>query len=260
MPFAGRAMLLNPGVDTLQDTTNIRAYYDIREHDGSSNITDLSGNGYTLIGDAAGTSTTTSPGYITFDGTNDRYYTTLNYQGTNSISEMSVFAWIRTTFSAGVAGTWDNLAWSIWDFDRSEYFSFSLNGPGELSWSGQAGNLGGIGIAPYFDIVGSGGTYNDGDWHCIGITYSVANQEIVMYADGQVDTTFTANGSMSGLGSTTRRYAAFGDGSEIDNTTTRAYNDLYYEGDISQLWYWDNRTLTSAEVLKNYNDTKSRYN
>jgi len=52
----------------------------------------------------------------------------------------------------------------------------------------------------------------------------------------------------------------FGDGSEIDNTTTRAYNDLYYEGDISQLWYWDNRTLTSAEVLKNYNDTKSRYN
>lgn len=183
---------------------------------------------------------------------------TLVYGGGNgTISEMTVLAWTRTTFNSGTPGTWANGNWAILDFDRSDVFSFAMNDSGEVQMSGRPGNAGGIGSGTYFDIVGSG-SYNDGNWHLVGWTYSVANQEIIMYADGAVDKTFTANGSMSALGAGTTRYGIVGDGSEAGSPGSNQ-NNIFYDGDIGAIYFWDNATLSSGSIQDIYNNTKARY-
>lgn len=196
--------------------------------------------------------------YFSFDGINDRgYIKTLNYGGGNTISEMSVFAWIRTSYNGGTPSIWNQNNWSLLDFDRSEVFTFALNGTGELQMSGRSSNTGGIGSG-YYDILGNLRN-NDGNWHYVGWTFSVANQKIIMYVDGQVDKTFTANGGMTALGYGVTRYGLIGDGSEA-TYEGGAGNDIFYEGDIASLSFYDGKSLTLSEILQNYNALKGRFN
>jgi len=216
--------------------------------------TDLSGNGYDVI--LNGPVFVTSPNHFSFDGTNDRgYVKTLNYGGGNTISEMSVFAWIRTTYNSGTPGVQDSNNWSLLDFDRSEVFTFAINGTGEVQIGGDSSNYGGF--PANYDLVGTARN-NDGNWHYIGYTFSVANQKIVMYVDGQVDRTHTANGSMTALGAGATRYGLIGDGSEAGSEGGSG-NNIYYDGDIAQLTFYDGKALTSSEVTQNFDALKGRY-
>ena len=220
-------------------------------------VSDLSagGNDLTLVNSPTYVSST--PKHLSFDGANDYgWLANLNYGSNNTISEMSVFAWIRTDrASSGTLNSFDSSNWAILDFDRSEVFDVFLNGQGQLSWAGRAGNNGGIG-GSNFDIVGVE-QLNDNAWHLIGVTYSVTNQEIVMYVDGAVDETFTANGNLNALGtSRSTRYGIVGDGSEASGANG-SRNNIYYDGDIASILFYEDTALTSQQAVDMWNGQKS---
>ena len=214
--------------------------------------TDLSGNGYNAIRSGA----TFSNDHFSFDGTDDYFYlTSLNYGGGTTISEMSVFAWVRTTYNSGTVGVWDNNNWSLLDFDRSEVFTFAVNDTGEVQMSG-ASTTTGFSDANY-DLVGNA-RINDGNWHYIGWTFSVSDQKIIMYVDGEVDAELIPSGSMTALGSGVTRYGIIGDGSEAD-IENGDKNNIYYEGDIGVIQFYDDKVLTLTEVKQNFNALRGRY-
>ena len=64
-----------------------------------------------------------------------------------------------------------------------------------------------------------------------GYTFSVSNQEIIFYVDGVVDKTYTADGTMTALGTapTSRnRYGFLGDGSEA-SSQNGGRNGIYFD-------------------------------
>lgn len=191
--------------------------------------------------------------YLSFDGTDDYILLdNLNYGNSNRIAEMSVFCWVRTTFNSGTVGSWNNTNWSILDFDRSEVFTFTLNGTGEVQMSGRDG------VNNYFDIVGTQ-RCNDGKWHHIGWTYSSSANEIIMYVDGDIDRTHTyGNLGELGTGGSTR-WGVIGDGSERSSSGSTSRNNIYFQGDIAKLEFYDNKVLTPTEVRRNYNAFKRRF-
>ena len=226
----------------------------IKSYPGSGTTwKDLTGNGYDVILQNGPVFNTN---HFTFDGTNDRgYVKTLNYGSGNTISEMSVFAWIKTTYNSGSVGVWNSTNWSLLDFDRSEVFTFAINPTGEVQMSGRSSNSGGNGT--YYDLVGTKRN-NDGNFHYIGWTFSVPNQQIIMYVDGEVDKITTANGNMTALGSGTRRYGIVGDGSEAGSEGSTG-NGIYYNGDIAIIQFYDGKAFTASEVKQNYNASKGRF-
>ncbi|MDC0014420.1 thrombospondin type 3 repeat-containing protein, partial [Flavobacteriaceae bacterium] len=212
---------------------------------------DLSGNGYdvNLFSGVSYQNTTESiEKYFDFDGSNDyAAIENLNYSSGFSLTELSVFAWVKTTYNNGILNVWDSNNWSIVDFDRSEQFNLSIAGKGQVAMSGRPGNNGGIGNS-YFDIVGTQ-TVNDGNWHHIGYTYSVSNQKIVFYVDGQIDKTYAANGNLNGLGAS-RRYGFIGDGSEAGGYNG-SKNDVFYDGSIATIELY-HTALSPEEIAQNF--------
>ena len=239
-------------------------FLDINDSDsygGTGNtISDLSvsGNDLTLVNSP--TYTATTPKHFSFDGTNDYgWLANLNYGSSNTISEMSVFAWIRTDrANSNTLNVYDSSNWAILDFDRSEVFNVYLNGQGQLSFSAAPSNRGGIGSGNFMDIVGVD-QLNDNVWHLIGITYSVTNQEIVMYVDGAVDETFTANGNLNAMGiNRSTRYGIVGDGSEA-GSENGSRNNIHYEGDIASILFYEDTALTAQQVTDMWNGQKSTF-
>lgn len=212
------------------------------------------GNGATLVGP---TYVSGSDAHFDFNGTSHYAYSNgLVYGNGSTLSEVSCFAWIRTTYNVGTAGTWDNNNWSLWDFDRSEVFTFALNGTGEVQFSAASSAYGGF--SSLYDLVGTAQN-NNGAWHMVGWTFSVANQEIKMYVDGSLDRTHTPpSGSFTALGSGTTRYGIIGDGSEA-TSPNGSKNGIYYEGDIGQILFYENKALTLSEVTQNWNATRGRF-
>lgn len=213
------------------------------------------GNGATLVGP---TYVSGSDAHFDFNGTSHYAYSNgLVYGNGSTLSEVSCFAWVRTTYNSGTAGTWENSNWALLDFDRSEVFTFSLNGTGEVHFSGTSSANGGFSSTQY-DLVGTARN-NNGAWHMVGWTFSVANQEIKMYVDGSLDRTHTPpSGSFTALGAGLTRYGYIGDGSEA-LTPNGGGNGIYYDGDIGQILLYENKALTLDEVTQNWNATRGRF-
>lgn len=250
MSLSHSPKIVTDGLRMCFDVGNIKSY-----PGSGTDWLDLISN---VTATAAG-SPTFNTGYVNFNGTSRFSLDTVSYGGGTTIAEMSVFAWIRTTFDDGTAAgstTISSANWAILDFDRSEVFTFAIDGGGEVHIAGRPSSTGGY--TTYLDIKGTA-TVNDGNWHYAGYTYSVANQEIVTYVDGEVDVTFTPSvGSFGNLGSGSTRYGVIGDGSEA-GTPGGGANDVYYEGDISAIHFYDNKALTASEVKNNYKALKSRF-
>ena len=205
-------------------------------------------------------------GSLIFDGINEyMYITKLNY-GTSSdngtISELTVLCWIKTSYSNGINtadGGYDSANWSFLDFDRSEVFNLFVEGGGQLKFSGRSANNGGF--STYYDL--GAGTHssrlvNDGNWHQVGVTFSVAAQKIRFFIDGVMIRSVSANGNMTALGSGLRRYGIIGDGSEA-GTVNGTRNNVYYQGQIGSILMYDSKSLTSAQMKQNYLATKGRF-
>jgi hypothetical protein len=217
-------------------------------------------NGYDAV-HVNGPSFSASGKYFGYDGTNDYSYIKNLWYGdsySRRINELTVLCWMRTTFNSGNVlsnggGTGDN--WSFIDFDRSDVFNFYPNGNGRLGFAGRSSNSGGF--SGYYDLVGSS-SINDGDWHFVGVTFSVSAQKIIFYIDGEIDSTNTANGSMNGLGYGAKRYGFIGDGSEAGSqNSTRNY--IYYQGDIASLIMYDDIALSENRINRMYRAKKGRF-
>ena len=186
-------------------TDNLEFYVNalrLDSYNGSgNNWNDLSGNNYDvrLYNTTFDDSNELFSKHLEFNGTSSYgAIRDLNYNDTVNLEEISVFAWVRTEYDNGLSDRWDLDNWAIIDFDRSEKFQLNVTGSGNIAFSGYSTNRGGISEAQYFDIIGENSNVNDGNWHYIGFTYSVANQKITLYLDGQIDKEYTANGNLEG--------------------------------------------------------------
>ena len=178
-----------------------------------------------------------------------------NGSDNGTISELSAFAWVRTTYNAGTAGAYDSGNWSLIDWDRSEVFNLTIGGGGDIQFAGYSSNSGGL--STYYDIW-SNSTMNDGLWHYVGVTFSVEDQEIIFWLDGERDGVYSANGNMTALGARSRRYGFIGDGSEAPSFNS-SRNSIFYEGDIAEIHMWDDRKLTPEEIYMHYQATGHKY-
>ena len=181
IPFISNAQVVTSGLVLHVDANDGNSY------PGNGNTwTDLTGNGNNIIlnGPTFRSTNETVAKYFEFDGTDDRgAIENLNYGSNYSLTEFSVFSWMKTSYNVGTEGVWDNVNWSLVDFDRSEQYNLVITGRGRVAMSGKPGNTGGIGPSPsgeaqYLDIIGDQ-IVNNGNWHYVGYTYSVANQNIV---------------------------------------------------------------------------------
>jgi hypothetical protein len=175
---------------------------------------------------------------LTFDGTDDYFpvHSNLYYDASSSLNDLAVFSVFLTNYTGG-----GNDNWAFLDFDRSEFFNFYVRGSGELGLSYTG--------ASTSDIYGNT-SLNDGAVH-IGaglFQNSLTNESILRY-DGVEDLAVddVANGFTIGTNST--RYGFVGDGSEAA-VYDGSKNDVFYEGQMGELIYFENYALTSQEIQR----------
>ena len=209
---------------------------------GTSTWTDLSTNGVnqTVTGATLGQNF-----YYSFDGSNDSI--AVNQNGASPDSNVSHTGygsftgaynnpytfefWIRTTDSGG-----NNIFGQpiVGRDDGDLYGQISVRG-GKLSFSLYNGS---------WEYQESTTSINDGSWHhCVVVHY--ANQTTDLYVDG----TKEVNAASLTL-SVTRRFKM--------TTLMAGYTGEYIAGDLAQFRLYDT-TLTSAQVLQNYNATKTNF-
>ena len=241
----------------------------------SSSWNDLSGSGHNALlrGGLENNYLSSEKAYEFNNGTTGEYavIANLNYGGGKTIAEMSCFVWMRTDFDNGATdGIFSELNWALIDFDRSEVFNLYINGDGFLAFSGNTSNIGGIGTnmvngtSSLFDIAANGRAaldtigavdtslkVNDGNYHYVGVTYSVAKQRIILWIDGVAKFVATGNGNLGALGNGAKRFGVIGDGSEAGTGTDEndynnpALNNRWFDGAISAIH------LHEAEVCSN---------
>jgi hypothetical protein len=207
----------------------------ISSWDLSSDYSDSTGNGHdgtgggTILPEFTTDAPGNFPGSVSFNNNN---YIALNqyYQGNDSVAELSVSAWFKTSETEG---GW-NSNWALIDFDRSDFFTLSITPSGEVAFS-TAGNS-------TSDMFSATTNLNDGAWHNVAVTYSLTGGKNI-YVDGVLDSSNAFDGAL-GRGNT--RYGFIGDGSEAENFDGRR-NDTYYDGQIASVKLWDN-AITAQEV------------
>ncbi|MEM8896112.1 MAG: LamG domain-containing protein, partial [Bacteroidota bacterium] len=162
-------------------------------------------------------------GLLRFDGNDDYVALDMSYHGSNTIAEVTVEAWIKTSFSGG---SW-NGNWAIVDFDRSEYYNLFVNGDnGTVGFSTNSG-----GMDDFYGVT----VVNDDQWHHIAAVYDGVDKHI--YVDGVLDGSRTNPHNGNALGSNNTRFGIIGDGSEA-SSYNGSKNNVFYDGDISELRIW----------------------
>lgn len=166
---------------------------------------------------------------LDFDGTNDYVAIASKNYASNSLGEMTVECWIRTS---------DGTNQVIASYDRNEYWRLEINGAG--AGTGQVG----------FDILTNsgqldfGGTtrVDDGNWHHIAAVYD--SGAVRIYIDGSLDAN-TTRGTRFGSGNT--RFGFLGVGSEATAFNGTRGPTVYFNGDMDEFRLW-NVARTQAEI------------
>ena len=174
-----------------------------------------------------------------FDGIDDYIaIQNLYFDRAGAISELTVCAWFKTTFSGG--GFSEN--WAFLDFDRDSYFSFYIRGgDGKLGFSTRETG-GGI------DDFQGNRVLNDGKWHFGCAVYD--GRDKILYVDGFEDNKeLNAHGGAN-LGRNVTRYGFIGDGSEA-STFNGVRKNRYYEGEMDEVFFYE-QALTSAQIRSYY--------
>lgn len=215
-------------------------------------VKDITGNGHygeTRGGVTTGVSASTGLGEaFSFDGQDDYVPVRLVLDGANEIGQMTVATWVKIPSTGG--------GWAVLDFDRSEYFNViagggSSNVNGEEDGIGFGTNDDNNGIDDMTEPV----DIRDDNWHHVAAVFDRnASSDKKLYLDGQLIGQKNGHGG-NPLGSSSKaRYGVIGDGSESTNFDG-SRNGSYYEGDIADLRFWDDRALTASEVESLYNET-----
>ena len=208
------------------------AWLDISGNENNGNFINELGTGtsHYRVGDVI---LPNSARYLDFDGSDDyvNLGTTeiLNFSGGTS---PTVIAWINTSSSAE--------GQILRTSESTKYLIFGINF-GKL----RAQIYDGTNNAN--DENNNGPTINDGNWHHVAAVFNRGGN-IIFYKDG-VATTGVSMASVTGETGTPSPYAAIG---------KRPNSTQYYDGKMANVLIY-NKALTAAEVLQNYNSTKSRF-
>ncbi len=166
---------------------------------------------------------------VELDGANDYAAIDNFFYQTNSLYEVSVEAWIRTT---------DGGNQIIASFDRSDYWRLGVNGDGagtgRVAWN----------IRTNAGILDLGGPtrVDDGNWHHVVGIYD--NGFAAIYVDGELDA--SANqGNRIGTGAI--RYGFIGTGSEATVYNGPRGPSYHFDGEIDELRIWG-KALSQAEI------------
>jgi hypothetical protein len=195
---------------------------------GSGNIwKDLAGsnNGDLINGP---TFSSANGGSIVFDGSND--YVDCGNASSLSITVGTVCAWFKKPLGSGYKG--------LVDKGRDGYGGWSLNVDEISSRARFKANISGSNR----EILASSNYGND-VWTYVCGLYDGTTLSI--YQNGIISNSASYSGTI-GTNSVSVRIGAANDG-------------LYFSGNVSNTAIY-NRALTHAEILQNYNATKSRYN
>eukprot|EP01064_Diplonema_japonicum_P033174 TRINITY_DN647_c0_g1_i13.p1 TRINITY_DN647_c0_g1~~TRINITY_DN647_c0_g1_i13.p1 ORF type:complete len:2257 (+),score=636.78 TRINITY_DN647_c0_g1_i13:134-6772(+) len=179
-----------------------------------------------------------APAHFTFDGKNDYIaLKDMHFSTEKHLSAFSISILFRTTWTHSSV----NSNWALIDFDRSEFFNVFVRATdGFIGFSshGKDGTN---------DMRGST-VVNDGGWHWVTVTYSMAQQQKSIYVDGVLDSVKTGVHE-TGVGSSKTRYGMVGEGSE-SSTQFGSGNGIYFHGDISRIEIYtsilDPSTLTKG--------------
>ena len=198
-----------------------------------------------------------SIGYWNFNGSSQYgWINDLNYGGSGAhgpnndgkLPNFTMGVWFRTSFgSANSGGGYDFDNWSWYDWDRSEAIGWNIGSHGKLQFAGRDN------ITCCYDIV-SNTPANDGTWH-FGVCVGTQGSSIEFFLDGVADGSHSWGGSSFGHGST--RWGFVGDGSEA-TSNNGSRNNIYYEGDIAQLWLLS-EAWSASQVLNHYTKTRTRF-
>jgi hypothetical protein len=165
------------------------------------------------------------------------------YNTPSALSSLSLSVWFKTgaAWVPDGATIADTTNWSFIDFDRSEYFNLSVSGEGK-AWFGFT-HLDNQGSSITTDVFSDVSSLHDNQWHHIYLSYGT-QYGLKMFVDGALEADHNYYGAI-GNGST--RYGFIGDGSEA-TTYDGAKNNVYYDGLLDDLSFWDNEdglTLSS---------------
>ena len=177
--------------------------------------------------------------FLTLDGSNDYIALNMSYT-TKNIAELTVEAWVKTTYSQG--NNFNN--WAIVDFDRSEFYNLFVAGDGKVGFSTHSHGNGNI-----KDFYSEGHTVNDGQWHHIAGVYDGTDK--IIYIDGVEVARQVNPHSGADLGRNNRtRWGFIGDGSEAGSYNANR-NNIYYDGSIDEIRIWHvARTATQINSYK----------
>ena len=201
--------------------------------------TDLSGNSYNGTLTNGPTFSAGNLGSISFDGTND-YVDTVNTGTTFQFANVTftVSLWIKTSATSGVIiskGATASTAGWLFQFDSAGTVSGTTKGSDGTNTYNRT----------------SIATVNNNTWRNIVAVYTtntttLASNTTSIYIDGVLS---NGTGTLGGL-----VYATTTDTVQIGRRPSGAY----WSGSVSNLLIY-NKALSAAEVLQNYNATKSRF-
>ena len=200
---------------------------------------DLSGNNFNCTLTNGPTFSGANMGSIVFDGTND-YVDTVNTGTTFQFANVTftVSLWIKTSATSGVIiskGATASTAGWMFQFDSAGTVSGTTKGSDGTNTYNRT----------------STSTVNNNTWRNIVAVYTtntttLASNTTSIYIDGVLS---NGTGTLGGL-----VYATTTDTVQIGRRPTGAY----WSGSVSNIQIY-NRSLTSTEILQNYNATKSRF-
>ena len=235
----GRPWALTSGVITNATAMSLDAANTV----SGSTWSDISGNSNNATLVNSPTYTTDDGGAVVFNGTNNYIHSPNLYSAIGNPDTFSVGVWVYPTNGGNVMSVSSTNTVPFSDYHYSSIAILSSGGavPYFGVWNG-------TGIT---SVNGSAGAFNT--WYHLAITYNAATTTLAGYVNGaSVGTQSVTYDSPHDDGLTTQ-YLVFG-----PPDITNMGNGNYFPGRMGEIRVYS-AALTSADVLNNYNETKSRY-
>lgn len=184
---------------------------------------------------------------VNFDGVNDYVNvpdaTVLNFDTGN----FTVCAWVRTT------ETTRRTVVSKYDYNGlgtiETGWYIDVRADGRLRTAIETVTAGAVN----YRVLDSNATVNDGNWHCITLQRTAQNTINVFVDGNQSNGASLTQGTVVSVSNT----VALRIGEESDKGVGSQFNQ-YFLGNIDDVRIY-NRTLSNAEILRNFNATRARF-